>query len=193
MENYKEIHDVFELPQIEFKKIYLDSKIVLGDCKAKVFKIMEDALSDLNSLSLGSQTMISCYLCQILIILSRLTIGNMSIKMEKGSNSLLPRAVREAIFYIHANYMKPIALKELCSEIRVSPQYLIRVFGSSLEKTPIQYINLFRISRAQDLLKHTNLSVKEIAYEVGFENPYYFCRMFKKITKTTPSIFRNTN
>ena len=114
----------------------------------------------------------------------------MDIKKEKDTNSPLPRAVRDAIYYIHANYAGPITLKELCKQMGVSPQYLIRAFGSSLEKTPMQYINLFRISRAQDLLKHTNLSIKEVAYEAGYENPYYFCRMFKKLTKATPSSFR---
>jgi YesN/AraC family two-component response regulator len=49
---------------------------------------------------------------------------------------------------------------------------------------------MFRVSRAKDMLKYTPLSIKEISYEIGIQNPFYFCRLFKKIEGMTPSEFR---
>ena len=190
LQNYREMCDVFEMPQIEFKKVFLSQRLILGEYKSMVFNMLEGALYDLNQLTLSSQTMISCYLCQILIILSRITIDNMNLGMNFSQTSQMPRAVKEAIYFIHDNYMKPLNLKDICTKLNVSPQYLIRVFKTILHKTPVQYINLFRISRAKDMLQYTSLSVKEIAYEAGFENPYYFCRVFKKLNFMTPTQYR---
>jgi AraC-like DNA-binding protein len=193
LRDYKEMSDVFELPQLDFKRIYLSPRLVLGENKELIFSRIEEALDDLNQLTISSQPLISCYLCQILIILSRITIENMDDGMNFHRNGQMPRAVKEAVFYIHDNYMKPFSLNDLCAVTKVSVQYLIRAFKNSLHKTPIQYINLFRISRAKDLLKYTSLSIKEISYAVGFETPYYFCRIFKKVTDMTPTVYRKNN
>ena len=57
--------------------------------------------------------------------------------------------------------------------------------------TPIQYINNYRVSRAQMMIRdHPHLSVKEIAYELGFENPHYFSRIFTQILGESPRSMR---
>lgn len=189
--NYKEMKDIFEMPQIEFKKIYLLQKCFLGNYKSTIFKILEKAITERNQLTISSELMITSYLCEILILLSRLTFESLKIEIVFSHGNTIPRIIQEAIFYIHYNYMKHISLKDICGHLNVSPQYLIRCFKSTLHKTPIQYINLFRVSRAKDLLKYTTLSIKEITFEVGIDNPYYFYRLFKKIVNMTPTEFRN--
>jgi len=58
-------------------------------------------------------------------------------------------------------------------------------------KADIQYINNYRLSQAKDLLfRQPHLAVKEIAEELGFENPHYFTRLFKAIYGETPSRYR---
>ncbi len=188
--DYKEMTDAFEMPHIEFKEIYLLQQCYLGIYKGTIFDILEKTIAERNQLTLSSELMITSYLCEILILLSRLAFETLNIDIAFNQGNAMPRVLQEAIFYIHYNYMKQISLQDICGHLNVSPQYLIRIFKTKLHRTPIQYINLFRISRAKELLKHTTLSIKEIACEVGIDNPYYFYRLFKKLVNMTPTEFR---
>lgn len=191
--NQKEINDIFKMPQINYKTIYLLPFLNLGETREIMFDILEKAIKERNQLNLSSEIVISCYLCEILIHLSRLTVESLKIDLIFNHHSELPRTVQEAVFYIHENYTRRIGLNDLCKHLKITPQSIIRIFKKNLNKTPLQYINLFRISRAKDLLQYTSLTVKEISYEIGMENPYYFCRLFKKTENVTPSQFRKKN
>ena len=68
----------------------------------------------------------------------------------------------------------------------VSSQHLIRLFRKHLNSTPVGYINRTKVLHAIDLLRNTKLSVKEIAYELGFEDPNYFSRLFKREEGMSP-------
>jgi AraC-like DNA-binding protein len=57
--------------------------------------------------------------------------------------------------------------------------------------SPIEYRNRIRIAAARSMLENTNLQISEIAFAVGFEDPYYFSRFFKKETGASPRAFRN--
>lgn len=188
--NYHDIYDIFEMPQINFKRIYLSDMHNLGNSKDNIFDLLEKAVSERNQLNLSSEIMMSCYLCEILIMLSRLTIENLKIDFIFNHANEIPRTIHEAVYFIHENYTKQIGLKDICKYLGVSPQYLIRTFKKKLSRSPLEYINLFRISRAKDMLKYTSLTVKEITYEIGMQNPFYFSRLFRKIVDMTPTEFR---
>ena len=57
--------------------------------------------------------------------------------------------------------------------------------------TPMQYITFLRITRAKELLRSTDYSIQEISSMVGYENPLYFSRIFKKQTGYSPSEYRS--
>lgn len=92
--------------------------------------------------------------------------------------------------YIHANYNKPITIKELASELKISEGHFCRTFKSFTFKTPIDYINYYRITKAQDFLVNSDKKILEISLDVGFNNLSYFINIFKKNTGYTPSDFR---
>jgi len=154
--------------------------------------LIEKAIAERNQLSISSEIVISCYLCEIFVLLSRLTIESLQIKQSLMNDKNTPRMIQAAVYYIHENYTKPISLNDLCEYLERTPQHIIRIFKNYFHKTPIQYINHFRISRSKDLLQYTSLSVNEISYEVGIESPYYFCRLFKKVEGLTPTEFRSS-
>ena len=72
----------------------------------------------------------------------------------------------------------------------MSVSWFIRNFKEYAELTPAQYILSLRISNAQTLLESTNYNVTEIADIVGYDNPLYFSRIFKKQSGMSPSEFR---
>jgi YesN/AraC family two-component response regulator len=190
--DFNEMIDIFKMPQMHFSKIYLDEKLSMGSYKETIFLLIEKAIAERNQLSISSEIVISCYLCEIFVLLSRLTIKSLEIKQDLINDTNTPHMIQEAIYFIHENYTRPISLNELCEYLGRTPQHIIRIFKNYFRKTPIQYINHFRVSRSKDLLQYTSLSVNEISYEVGIENPYYFCRLFKKVEGLTPSEFRSS-
>ncbi len=99
----------------------------------------------------------------------------------------MPLQLQKTIFYIRQNYKNRITISELSSVANVSPQHLIRLFNKHLGTTPIKYINHLRILNSIELLRKSDMSVKEISGELGFENQNYFNRLFKQEEGMTPS------
>ena len=75
----------------------------------------------------------------------------------------------------------------------VSPSYVSRVFRRYTGMALWDYVNSFRIARARELLEHSDMTVTEIAFAAGFNEPAYFSRMFRKFTGKSPRHFRSNN
>jgi AraC family transcriptional regulator, transcriptional activator of pobA len=78
----------------------------------------------------------------------------------------------------------------LASELNLSPRYLSDLLKQETGKTAMDLIHIFLIAEAKNLLTGAEQSVSEIAYELGFENPPYFSRLFKKETGMSPNEFK---
>lgn len=99
--------------------------------------------------------------------------------------------IKMALNFIRKNIdflIKINQLSELCS---LSDDHFIRLFKKELGCTPIQYINQKKIEKAQLMLIGENISIKDIAYSLCFENISYFNRVFKQITGFTPTQYYN--
>ena len=92
--------------------------------------------------------------------------------------------------YIHENYNHEMSLDEIASHIGISKSTALNLFQRFLHITPVSYLIGYRLQAASWLLKNTNKKVKTIAYESGFRNVDYFCRLFKKRYHLTPSEYR---
>ena len=92
--------------------------------------------------------------------------------------------------YIHENYKHGLSLNEIASHIGVSKSTALHLFQRFLHTTPVNYLIEYRLQAASRLLKNTNKKVKTIAYESGFHNVDYFCRLFKNRYHVTPSEYR---
>lgn len=113
-------------------------------------------------------------------------LGNMRVDKTRVSVNL-----RRAVGFIRANYKEKITLSDLCRAGAVSPQQMIRYFKEELSTTPNRYINEVKIDRAKELfLTHPDLSASEIASELGFSDPHYFSRLFKKLSGETPTGYK---
>jgi AraC-like DNA-binding protein len=98
--------------------------------------------------------------------------------------------------YFNANSLaeKGLPTVQDCAEqVNLSANYLSDLLKKETGKTAQEYIHLVLIDKAKTLLINSNLSVKEIAYDLGFEYPHYFSRIFKSKTGQTPIVYRNAN
>ena len=101
--------------------------------------------------------------------------------------------LKTVISHIRQNYQHPLSLGELAALAGMNEQYFCRFFKKSLGKTPVSYINDFRIRHAATLLRTTELQVTEVCLESGFNNLGHFMKEFKKATGFTPLQFRKQN
>lgn len=96
--------------------------------------------------------------------------------------------------HIEKHYAKQFSVTEIAKKFGFSERNIKRRFKQATDTSLIQYLQLVRIDKAKKLLITSNLSIKEISYEVGYESDNFFTRIFKKELNMTPSQWRkNTN
>lgn len=98
--------------------------------------------------------------------------------------------IETATAFIENHLSEPLSIELLCRQLNVSRNYLYRSFQKFYGKTVNEYITETRISKAQALLAETNEPVYQIAEKIGIENYTYFCKLFKKKTGMTASVYR---
>ncbi|MCY9514046.1 AraC family transcriptional regulator [Paenibacillus apiarius] len=107
---------------------------------------------------------------------------------ESGS-SPSKRVIEEAIEYINGHYMNPLTLDELAELHAMTPKRFSYFFHKYTGYRPIDYLINYRMERASELLKAGNFPVRDIAVSVGYANPLYFSRVFKKKFGVSPSAY----
>lgn len=114
--------------------------------------------------------------------------GSYGCTHSKTVNSVM----EELVSLIHSEYRGSIDLDMLSHRSNYSKPYIIRLFKRHTGKTPVEYINSYRISKSLGLLSNTDMSVLDVGLEVGFENTAYFIKLFKAQMGVTPLRWRNS-
>lgn len=109
----------------------------------------------------------------------------------RGQTKYRASIVERAKSYILQNYGKEgLCLKDVAKALRISPYYLSHLFKDSEGMSIGEYIRDIRIARAKELLESSGLSVIEVGLEVGYSDPAYFSKIFRKETGLSPSQYR---
>jgi len=98
--------------------------------------------------------------------------------------------VEEAARYFSENYTKPISVEDYARERGITANWLTQNFRKITKYTPLQYIIRLRMTYAKNLIDNTKCTVEQIAAAVGYDNPLYFSRLFKKHTGMTTSEYK---
>ncbi|MCH4167631.1 MAG: AraC family transcriptional regulator [Streptococcaceae bacterium] len=147
------------------------------------FDILEQEINNYNQLV---QT-----LGQTIIELLKANIINHQSKLTSASAKLI--IVQEIKQYLDVHFAEEFKLSTLNQEGRwpINEYYFAHQFKALYDYTPIEYLQRRRIGEAQTLLINTDLSITEIAYQVGFNSSSYFTTLFKKIVHLSPRTYRN--
>lgn len=94
--------------------------------------------------------------------------------------------LKHVLEFIENSYTNPISLQDIASSVNMSPKYFCRFFQEMTHRTPIDYLNYYRIERACYELLTTDQSITEVAYSCGFNDLSYFIKTFKKYKGITP-------
>ncbi len=115
-----------------------------------------------------------------------------AISSNKQSESIYPETLRIALTFLNENYEQPYSSERLATHCRVSTPHLRSLFQKWVGESPHRTHQRYRIEKAERLLLSQDLSVREVAKQVGYSDPYYFSRVFKKMTGVSPSHYRAT-
>ncbi|VGO14015.1 HTH-type transcriptional activator RhaR [Pontiella desulfatans] len=103
-----------------------------------------------------------------------------------------PRITR-SIRYMEQEFYEALTVEELAQKSNMSERAYYRAFQKATGVSPNQYLNSLRLSQACELLKHSRMSVTEVALECGFQSGSYMNRLFKKHLDITPLSYRKMN
>lgn len=101
--------------------------------------------------------------------------------------------IKEAISFIEQNFQNDISVEDIAGFCNLNRSYFGKIFRDTLGKSPQEFLISYRMSKAAELLKLTELSVGDISSAVGYLNQLHFSRAFKKIYGTSPRQWRNEN
>ena len=100
--------------------------------------------------------------------------------------------MEESIAYMTQNLNRPLQVSALAALVNVSPSHYFALFKRHTGRAPMDYFTRLRMERARCLLDTTASSVKEVAAALGYDDPFYFSRVFKSVNQLAPSNYRMT-
>ncbi len=102
-------------------------------------------------------------------------------------------SIATALDYIHQNYDKQINLVDIAKLVHRSPEYFSRMFKEEVGENISVYIIMYRLKKARTLILNTDKRIADIGYQVGYVNPGYFSRLYKKYMGINPDKERRLN
>lgn len=110
-----------------------------------------------------------------------------------SKKSQYDETIQKAQVYIDEHFADAeISLNQVAAHVSLSGSHFSMIFSRETGETFIEYLTRQRIKKARELLRTTSLNAKEIAFEVGYDNPRYFYLVFKKVCGVSPTNFRLT-
>lgn len=162
-----------------------DMRIIPAGTLLEYSRIFKQMIQELQQCRAGYEELLAMLLRQIFIIINRQLTKERTLKSD-----YLDTEMELALEYFNTNYNKDLNIEDYAASRGMSVSWFIRTFKQYAGTTPMQYIVALRITNAQMLLETTNYNVAEIGNFVGYENPLYFSRIFKKQKGFSPSEYR---
>lgn len=101
--------------------------------------------------------------------------------------------INKSLLYLHEHAFSDMSIKKLASLLNLSPVQFTRRFQASVGVPPIDYLTSIRLRKARTLLLEKDYTIEDIALQCGYNNGFYFSRIFTKKMKMSPSQFRRTH
>lgn len=162
-----------------------DMRVIPAGTLLEYSRIFKQMIQELQQCRAGYEELLAMLLRQIFIIISRQMTKERTLKSD-----YLDTEMELALEYFNTNYNKDLNIDDYAASRGMSVSWFIRTFKQYAGTTPMQYIVALRITNAQMLLETTNYNVTEIGNFVGYDNPLYFSRIFKKQKGFSPSEYR---
>lgn len=177
---YQPLHEI-DIPIPPVTKFYYKEKV------ESILRIMHMEYMQANPFK---QLLLKSYFFQLISEIISVNM-NQSIDYPLNITPMIQKRIERCIEYIKENYKNELDINKLASEAKLSSSHFHRIFKLATGESPIQYAINLRLNEAKRLLVQTEYGIKEVCYECGFDDPSYFCKIFKQKTGLTPLAFRD--
>lgn len=163
---------------------------IIGKDSENIERLYEKMQWEYQAQTKGYIEILRAYVIELLVTIFRLYDHN-----DKFHDRLVynrREIITNAMKYMKENYQKGVSLDELSAISFLSPNYFCKMFRETTQYTVSEYIQTLRIDRACELLRTTNDTILNIAYDVGYKDIKFFNKVFKKKTGSTPGDYRRS-
>ena len=166
--------------------IPMDDPIFYSGASSTYSYLFKEMIHELQTCKTGYEDLLTMYLRQIFLLVQR------TRQEERPTvSTYIQEEMEFARRYFNEHYNEPISIQEYAESRNMSVCYFQRNFKQIVKHTPMQYLLTIRVNNAASLLETTDYSMAEIAAIVGYEDPLYFSRLFRKIMGVSPRDYRN--
>ena len=166
--------------------IPMDDPIFYSGASSTYSYLFKEMIHELQNCKTGYEDLLTMYLRQIFLLVQR------TRQEERPTvSTYIQEEMEFARRYFNEHYNEPISIQEYAESRNMSVCYFQRNFKQIVKHTPMQYLLTIRVNNAASLLEITDYSMAEIAAIVGYEDPLYFSRLFRKIKGVSPRDYRN--
>lgn len=175
--NVKNILRKYEIP--------LDDPVFYSGASSTYTYLFKEMINELQTCKTGFEELLTMYLKQIFLLVQRTRME------EKPSvSTYIQEEIEYARRYFNEHYNEPISIQDYAESRNMSVCWFQRNFKQIVNHTPMQYLLMIRINNAVSLLETTDYGLSEISAIVGYEDPLYFSRLFRKIKGISPRDYR---
>lgn len=164
----------------------------LGELEKTVSSSLERMISGLSERDFGYELLVKGELYSIFYRLLKAVKNPELLKSATIAKDSTSDRLKQVMEFIYQNYADRISIGDLARLLNMSEGHFIRFFRDAVRKTPIDYINYFRVKKAVQLLQEDK-KIIEVSGDVGFENVSYFVTVFKHYMGVTPGEYRRVN
>jgi len=173
-----------------FNNVHRAAAIQLADNDIPVFKqIMQNMIQEFENPGPAHREMLETYL-RMFLIQSLRKLDELQVPLEKTTDEG-NRLVSDFIALIEKHYRKIHSVAEYAELLFISPKSLAKRLKALNYNTPTELIRDRIMLQAKRDLRYSNRSIKEIAFDLGFDDPAYFTRLFKKAVQQSPQAYRS--
>lgn len=201
-EGVKALELKFTVDNDEMRTRFSQFPVCFQDVDHQLYSCFLRVIMESQQRNISYRSMCDAILLEILVFSERICrFGSLinpdtpAVKTLSGERSLSP-VVSAVNQYVYENLDRNFALEDLARGCGYNQDYIYRIIKKEFGISALQYINLIRFDQAKELIEHSELSLSEIAWNLGFESIQYFSRFFKKYSGMPPSEYlskvRNT-
>ncbi|MBT2622278.1 AraC family transcriptional regulator [Chryseobacterium sp. ISL-6] len=178
---------------ILFNNIYQQPFIYLNEnCKSTILNLIQGIANELKDEAFRKDEVLVSYLKILLVMATRIKLEQQSIQDAEYPNGKQQFLIQNLKNAIEENFRIKHSVSDYADLLNQTPSSLARITKNHFNKTLSDLIIERIIIEAKRELYLTDKTIKEIAYELGYEDEYYFSRLFKNKTDISPQIYRNT-
>lgn len=173
---------------IEIAGITKDSPIYHANSKDLRQNMMEEMLYIVKNADKSPLHLIG----HLYLFLDYMTRSAETMRLKQGGR-LRDFYIKEALSFIEQNFQNDISVEDIAAFCGLNRSYFGKIFHDTIGKSPQEFLMSYRMQKATELLKLTQLSIGDIGNVVGYPNQLHFSRAFKNVYGVSPREWRNAN